>query len=57
MMGSAEIILPALGRRLQQAVPFPPDLVPAHFVLDAPLRGAIALAADAWGTRKQPVGR
>jgi glucokinase len=57
MMGSAEMILPALGRRLQQAVPFPPDLVPARFVLDAPLRGAIALAADACGTHKQPAGR
>ncbi len=57
MMGSAEMILPALGRRLEQAVPFPPSLVPAHFVLDAPLRGAIALAADACAMRKQPVGR
>ena len=57
MMGSAEMILPALGRRLEQAVPFPPSLVPAHFVLDAPLRGAIALAADACAMRKQPVER
>jgi hypothetical protein len=50
-------ILPALRRRLEQAVPFPPGLVPAHFVLDAPLRGAIALAADACAMPKQPVGR
>jgi len=57
MMGSAEMILPALGRRLEQAVPFPPGLVPAHFVLDAPLRGAIALAADACATHNQPVRR
>lgn len=49
MMGSAEMILSALGRRLQQAVPFPPNLVPARFVVDAPLRGAIALASDACG--------
>lgn len=57
IMGSAEMILSAPGRRLEQAVPFPPSLVPAHFILDATLRGAIALAADACAIHKQPVGR
>jgi glucokinase len=32
---------------VRQAVPFPPEVVAAHFVHDAPLRGAIALAIDA----------
>ena len=41
-----EVILPALERRLRAAVPFPPELVPAQFVHDGPLRGAIALALD-----------
>ncbi len=42
-----------IGPRLQHAVssgvPFPPDLVLAHFPYDAPLMGAVALAVDAAG--------
>lgn len=41
---SADVVLPALRRRLAHAVPFPPELVAAHFGQDAALRGAIALA-------------
>ena len=46
LMSRSEAILPALERRLRAAVPFPPELVPAQFVHDGPLRGAIALALD-----------
>ena len=31
----------------ERSAPFPPELVPAQFVHDGPLRGAIALALDA----------
>jgi glucokinase len=43
LMSSGERVLAALGRRLELAVPYPPELVPARFVHDAALRGAIAL--------------
>lgn len=46
MMASAEVILPALAERLKQVVPFPPDLVAAHFTVDASLHGAVTLALD-----------
>lgn len=46
-LGAADVVLPALRRRLAQAVPFPPKLVPAHFGADASLRGALALALQA----------
>jgi glucokinase len=45
-MASADRVLPALGRRLRQAVPFPPELVPAAFQRDSALRGALALILD-----------
>ena len=51
LMASSDAILAALGPRLASAVPFPPELVPAHFVHDGALRGAVALAADAVATR------
>jgi glucokinase len=47
MMGASELVLTALRRRVRLAVPFPPEVVEARFVHDAPLRGAIALAIDA----------
>jgi glucokinase len=53
MMGAADLVLAALRRRIRQAAPFPPEVVEARFVHDAPLRGAIALAIDA--ARAQPV--
>jgi glucokinase len=46
LMSRPDAILPPLERRLRAAVPFPPELVPAEFVHDGPLRGAIALALD-----------
>lgn len=46
LMNHADLVLPALTRRIDQAVPFPPPVVPARFVHDAALRGAIALAID-----------
>jgi glucokinase len=45
-MATPDAILSALERRLSAAAPFPPELVPARFVHDGPLRGAIALAID-----------
>jgi predicted NBD/HSP70 family sugar kinase len=46
LMSRPEAILAALERRLRVAAPFAPELVPAQFVHDGPLRGAIALALD-----------
>jgi glucokinase len=46
MMNSGERILGALKSRLSFAVPFPPELVPARFVHDSALRGAVALAVN-----------
>ena len=47
LMASADRVLAALRRELERAVPFPPALVPARFVHDGALRGAVALALDA----------
>jgi len=46
LMGSEGLVLKALAGRLR-AAPFPPELVPARFVQDGPLRGAVALALRA----------
>ena len=46
LMSRPDAVLEALERRLRAAVPFPPELVPAAFVHDGPLRGAVALALD-----------
>ena len=47
MVGSWDRLRPGLARALDAGVPFPPELVPAHFPDDAPLLGAVALAVDA----------
>ena len=47
-MTAGERILHALNTRFQQAVPFPPTVVPAKFVNDASLVGAVALALSAF---------
>jgi glucokinase len=44
LMSSGDVILRALAFRLEYAVPFPPEIVPARFLSDASLHGAIALA-------------
>nr|WSY52244.1 ROK family protein [Streptomyces sp. NBC_00886] len=44
MMVAAEHILPALSAHVSRTVPFPPEVVPAHFRVDASLHGAVALA-------------
>jgi glucokinase len=44
LMNSGDVILRALAFRLDYAVPFPPEIVPASFLDDASLYGAIALA-------------
>jgi len=47
MTSGGEIILRALAFRLGFSVPFPPEIVPAKFLNDASLYGAIALALTA----------
>jgi glucokinase len=47
MVRSFARIRPRLTEALQAGVPFPPELVVAHFPDDAPLLGAVALAIDA----------
>jgi glucokinase len=47
LMAQGDVVLAALESRLRRAAPFPPELVPAQFVHDGPLRGALALALDA----------
>jgi glucokinase len=44
LMRSSDVILRALSFRLGYAVPFPPEIVPARFLNDASLYGAIALS-------------
>ena len=46
LMSRSEVVLEAIARRLRAGVPFAPELVPAEFIQDGPLRGAIALALD-----------
>jgi glucokinase len=46
VMGSPERVLGALRRQLDRAVPFPPEILPARFVHDGALRGALAMALD-----------
>ena len=47
LMSQPEVVLEAIDRRLRMGAPFAPELVPAQFIHDGPLRGAIALALDA----------
>jgi glucokinase len=47
MTRSWDRIAPRLEEALRSGVPYPPDLVLAHFPHDAPLLGAVALAVDA----------
>jgi glucokinase len=49
MMSAARHILPRVTALAERAVPFPPEIVAARFIHDAPLLGAIALALDAAG--------
>jgi glucokinase len=55
LMNSSDLVLAALRRRVRQAAPFPPEVVPARFVHDAALRGAIALAIDAHAGAPIPI--
>ena len=48
MMNWGSALLDALSHRLRLAVPFPPELVAAHFLHDASLYGAVALALEAY---------
>lgn len=47
MSRSWDRIQPRLTEALRASVPYPPELVLAHFPHDAPLLGAVALAVDA----------
>ena len=46
LMSHGDLVLDALQHRLRFAVPFPPELVPAAFVQDGSLRGALALGLE-----------
>jgi glucokinase len=52
MVGSADVVLPALKAVVDRAVPFPPELVTARFAQDGPLVGAAALAWDSVGAQR-----
>jgi glucokinase len=52
MVGSADVVLPALKAVVDRAVPFPPELVTARFTQDGPLVGAAALAWDSVGAQR-----
>ncbi len=54
LMGSAERVLGALRRRLDSALPFPPELVSARFADDGALHGALALILDRMGSEPKP---
>lgn len=56
LMSQPEMVLAALERRLSVAAPFAPELVPAQFVHDGPLRGAIALALEVTPTQVKGTG-
>jgi glucokinase len=49
LMSQPDVVLDALERRLRLGAPFAPELVPARFIHDGPLRGAVALALDQAG--------
>lgn len=46
LMNAADVILPIVREAVARAVPFPPQVVPAVFTNDAPLRGAAAIAFE-----------
>ena len=49
MINGADVLLPRLRRAVDQGAPLPPTVVAAHHTFDAPLIGAILLAAEALG--------
>jgi glucokinase len=56
MMASAAVILPALRARLEQSVPFPPQVRAARFTENASLHGALSLALDQLASPGRPAG-
>jgi glucokinase len=53
LMNSGDLLLSSLAHRLAFALPYRPELVPARFVHDASLVGAIALALEAVGGQRE----
>ncbi|WP_405141185.1 ROK family protein [Sphaerisporangium sp. NBC_01403] len=49
LMGASGQIMPRLTAEIHRAVPFPPEIIAARFIDDAPLYGALALALTARG--------
>ena len=47
LVNARDMILPPLIQYFEEFVPFPPQVVPAHFQGDASLMGALAMAMDA----------
>ncbi|MGY2401091.1 ROK family protein [Pseudomonas sp. SDO5271_S396] len=45
----AATLAPVIEQLIQRVVPFPPDIVAAHFTHDAPLWGALSMAMEAAG--------
>ncbi|NWA05273.1 ROK family protein [Pseudomonas gingeri] len=45
----ASTLAPVIEQLIRQVVPFPPQIVAAHFTHDAPLWGALSMAMDAAG--------
>ncbi|WP_439679981.1 ROK family protein [Embleya sp. MST-111070] len=56
LMRSAPRVLAALRARIRTAVPFPPVVVPARFLQDASLRGALSLATEVAGLSTATAG-
>lgn len=54
MMSAAHHILPRVSAQVARSVPFPPEVMAARFVHDAPLLGAVALALDAAAGHQVP---
>jgi glucokinase len=54
LMRSRDVVLPRLTDRLNEFVPFPPQVVEARFSLDAGLMGGIAVALDCLTGSRSP---
>jgi glucokinase len=53
-MNAADALLPRLQRAVERGAPIPPLVAAAQHTFDAPLVGALLLAADALGDRWTP---
>ncbi|MFW0757288.1 hypothetical protein ACN1C3_21565 [Pseudomonas sp. H11T01] len=49
MYRQASTLAPVIEQLIRRVVPFPPQIVAAHFTHDAPLWGALSMAMEAAG--------